>query len=346
MPVLKDDKILKGIKTGEIAPLYFFYGSETYMMKETVSLLAKKIVSPAFESFNLQVFQDENIELNAIQVAYEALPMMADYKCVIVKNWNVDKLSKQEMEAFLSMIDPPNPSTILVLYDTRQEIDPKKNAKYKKFVGAFEKKGVVTEFVLKDKVTLKKAITDRCQKASVQISADLCERLIEQSEAQYAVIVNEVDKLIAYAGAGGTISKESVDLLGISSVQNTAFDLSNAILKNQYGRAFSILDRLFSLRIEPILILGALSSSFISLYRIKAADKSGISSQEIISDFHYRSKYQVQKLSQDIHRFSMQQIRVCIASLEKADRLLKSSKLDNRVILEQMLGEMITAAGC
>ncbi len=77
---------------------------------------------------------------------------------------------------------------------------------------------------------------------------------------------------------------------------------------------------------------------------MKAAQLSGIGSDQVISDFHYRSKYQIQKLSQDVSRFSISQIRSCIASLEKADRLLKSSRLDNRIILEQMLGEMISAS--
>ncbi|MBS1474166.1 MAG: DNA polymerase III subunit delta [Massilimaliae sp.] len=344
MAVVKDDKLAKMIRAGELAPIYFFYGSEIHLMKEMVSLIIKKAVPPAFESFNLHLFQDDNTTVNGIQTVYDALPMMSEYKCVAVKNWNIDKLGKQDFDQLMNMLGRVNPSTVLVLYDTRQTVDPKKNAKYKKLSEAAAKVGIVTEFALKDKGSLKKAITARCQKAGVSISPELCERLIDQSGSQYAVILNEADKLIAYAGEGGIVTEESVELLGISSVQNTAFDLSNAILKNQYGRAFTILDRLFYLRVEPVMILGALAGSFVSLYRVKAAQMSGLGNDQVISDFHYRSKYQVQKLSQDVSRFSISQIRSCIASLEKADRLLKSSRLDNRIILEQMLGEMISAS--
>lgn len=344
MPLLTDDALNKSIKSGERYPFYFLYGEETQLLQNTLALLLKKTVTPGFESFNLQRFDGERVTLNDVQTAYEALPMMAECKCVTVNDWNLDKLNKGDFDAFMNLLTNENPSTVLVLFYTNAAIDVAKSAKFKKICAIIEKKGVVCAFGLKDKATLRKALTSRCKKAGLVLPPAVCDAIIDRCGTSYGVLLNEMDKLISYA-QDGEITMQAVELLCTESVQNTAFDLSNAVLQNNYARAFAILDRLFYLRMDPILMMGALNMSFIDLYRVKTAQTIGLSSDHVIADFHYRAKFRVTKLYKDVTRFSMEQIRHCICCLEKADRLLKSSKLDSRIILEQMLGEMSANRG-
>lgn len=340
MPIWKDDVLHKSIKQNEIYPMYLFYGTEIHLMQNMVSLLLRKTVSSGFESFNLQKFDGDTVSLNQLQTAYEALPMMAERKAVVVKDWNFERLSKNDFDGLLEMLKNPNPSTVLILYITSEAIDAKRGAKFKKLSDVAAKQGVVCEFALKDKQTLKKAIISRCNKAKVTITPAVCEKLIDLCGSRFSVLMNEVDKLIQYAD-GGEITAQSVKDLCIESVENTAFDLSNAILEGRYDRAFSILHRLFYLRVEPVMIMGALSMSFIDLYRIKTAQVIGLSSDDVIRDFQYRSKYRVTKLYRDVSKFSAEQIRGCLGSLEQADRLLKSSRMEPKTVMEQMLGEMV-----
>ena len=344
MPIYSDDQLRREIKARHIFPLYLLYGEEGHLLSQSVSLLLKKVVSPSFSEFNLQRFDGAVLTLNQLQTAYEALPMMAEYKAVVVKDWNLEKLSKNDFEQLCDMISDPNPSTVLMLCYSALEIDVKKSSKYKKVCAIIEKNGVVCDFAPKDKTTLKKAILDRCAKQQVVLSPAVCEKIIEQCGTSLTVLLNETDKLIYHAGTDGEITKEDVVKLCTPSIQNTAFDLSNAILQNQYGKAFVILDRLLYLRTEPLMILGALNMSFTDLYRMKAAQAARHSSEDVIRDFQYRAKFRITKLYRTVSQFSIDQIRGCIESLEKADRLMKSSKLDSRIILEQMLGEMIAAA--
>lgn len=341
MPVMEYNALLKQIKSRQWVPLYFLYGSETLLLQNAVKTLLKQAVEPAFESFNLQRFDGETLSFPDLETAYTALPMMAEYKCVAVKDWNLEKVGKQELGLLTEMLSDPNPSTILVLYYTKQELDVQKGSKFKKVREICEKKGVVCEFSVPDKGSLRKYLTSYCTKAKVTFPSEVCDYMVERCGAQLSVLVNETDKLIGYTGAGGTITREAVDALCIPSIQNTAFDLSNAILQGQYAKAFGVLDHLFSLRTEPVMILGAMNMSFIDLYRVKAAQTAGLSAADVVRDFKYRSQYRVTKLYKDVTRFSMEQIRGCLGCLEKADRLLKSSKMDSRLILEQMLGEMM-----
>lgn len=344
MPIFSDDQLRREIKAQHLFPLYFFYGEEEHLKNNLLSLLLKKVVSPSFAEFNLQRFDGSGMSLNQLQTAYEALPMMAEYKAVTVKDWNLEKLSKSDFDQFCDMISSPNPSTVLILFYSSLDIDIKKSSKYKKVCAIIEKNGVVCDFPVRDKTTLKKTILERCAKQQVTISPVICEKIIDQCGTSLSVLLQETDKLIYHAGKGGEITKEDVLLLCTPSIQNTAFDLSNAILQHQYSKAFVILDRLLYLRIDPLFILGALNMSFTDLYRMKAAQSVRRSSEDVINDFQYRAKFRITKLYRTVSQFSISQIRGCIKSLEKADRLLKSSKLDSRIVLEQMLGEMIAQA--
>ncbi len=344
MPIFSDDQLRREIKAQHIFPLYLFYGEESHLMSHAISLLLKKVVSPSFAEFNLQKFDGASFTFNQLQTAYEALPMMAEYKAVVVKDWNLEKLSKTDFDQLIAMISDPNPSTVLIFCYPSLEIDVKKSSKYKKVCAIIEKSGIVCDFALKDKTTLKKAVLDRCAKGQVTLSPAVCEKIIEQCGASLTTLLQETDKLIFHAGTGGEITREDVEKLCTPSIQNTAFDLSNAILQNQYGKAFVILDHLLYLRTEPLMILGALNMSFTDLYRMKAAQGARCTSDDVIKDFQYRAKFRITKLYRTVSQFSIGQIRGCIESLEKADRLLKSSKLDSRIVLEQMLGEMIAAA--
>lgn len=341
MPVFTDEQLHKSVRAGQILPLYFLYGEEAHLMQTVVDLLLKKVVVPGLEGFNLQQFDGTQMDFNQFQTAYEALPMMAEYKCVTVKDWNLEKLSKNDLEALTALLSDPNPNTVLILFSPSLSLDVKKSTKLKKICDIIGKNGAICNFGWKEKQSLKKMLSDRCARRNISISPTVCEKIIEVCGPSLSVLSNELDKLIFYVGENGEITKETVSLLCTESVQNTAFDLSNAILLRQYGKAFSILDNLFYLRVEPMMILGALNMSFLDLYRLKAAQISLKSTDEVAKDFHYRSKYRLTKLYQNVSQFSIEQIRGCIRSLEKTDRLLKSSRADSRILLEQMLGEMI-----
>lgn len=341
MPVMSDEALNKALKQNEIHPLYLLYGEEVHLLKNSLGILLKKAVDPTFQNFNFQKFDGEGLSLQQLQTAYEALPMMADKKCITVKNWTIDKLGKADFDSFLEMLSPPNLSAVLVLYYTNNSFDPKKNSKFKKIHEIISKQGICCEFGFKSKSALRKAIAARCGKANTPVSSAVCDYFIDRCGSNFSILLHEIDKLIAYAD-GSEITKEMVDLLSVESIQSTAFDLSDAILQNEYSQAFSILEHLFFLRIEPVMILGALNMSFIDLYRIKSAQNMGLNSDQVIADFHYRSRYRITKLYKKTSQFSVERIRRCIRSLEKADRLLKSSKMENRFILEQMLGEMLT----
>lgn len=116
MPFLEDAALFKQIKAGQLAPVYLLYGAEGYFVGSAVRQIEGKAVSPGMESFNLQRFDGAKADWNEIEDACEALPMMAERKCVTVKDADAEKLAKADLDRLMEMIASPNASTVLILY--------------------------------------------------------------------------------------------------------------------------------------------------------------------------------------------------------------------------------------
>ncbi len=344
---MNDTDLFKQIKQGTLHPVYLLYGQESYFVSACVDKIIEKAVPSGFESFNLNRFNGEKLSYIELEDAVSTLPMMAERKCVVVKDLDIDKLNKNDIDSLMEMVSNPNESTVLVLYSTGVEYDFKKSTKLKKLSEAIQKNGVVCDFALKDKATLKRALSDRAQKVYVELDMPIADLLIDRCSQSYSVLINEIDKLIAYVqGRGGDrleITKADIEACSIPSIDATSFDLARSILNKKYEQAFLLLDELFYQRMEALSILGALNMCFIDLYRAKCAMMNGCNTDAVLTDFGYPKNraFAVRNSFRDVQGYSIESIRRCLNALIDADCQIKSSKVQDRLILENMIGKMI-----
>ncbi|MEG1996021.1 MAG: DNA polymerase III subunit delta [Oscillospiraceae bacterium] len=346
MGYAEDSTLFKDIKQNNIKSQYLLFGADTYFVNKAAHDLMKKVVSGAMQSFNLQSFNTGNTTINELETAVDALPMMAEKKCVAVKDLDLEKLSKSDFDSLVYLVSNPNPTTVLIIFLTSLDIDPKKNSRFKKIADIISKNGEVCEFKFKDKITLKKTLCDLCAKREVTLSSTLCEYLINKVGFSFAVLKNEVLKLICYVGAKNEVTKKDIDEVCITSVDCSVFDLAKNILQNNFKRAFLTMDELFNQRQEPIAILGLLNLTFTDLYRAKCAKLCQKTQSDVTTDFDYKKnrEFAVANAFRDVNKYSAEHIRACILAIAHADKMLKSSKTDQKIVLEQMLGKMYMMA--
>ena len=150
-------------------------------------------------------------------------------------------------------------------------------------------------------------------------------------------MLNELDKLCAYA-AGREITREDVDAVCIKSVEATAFDMIKSLLRGNYADAYQMLDTLFAQKTEPVMIAGALISSYVDMYRAKAALASGERTEAVAQAFNYKGReFRLRYAAQDASRLTLEQLRECLDVLGEADESLKSTRADKRLVLEEAM---------
>ena len=342
MAVVNDTDFLKQLKSGNVSGAYYLYGPETAFTLAALKRIEKAVDTGAFDAFNRVRFDGAKLDMDALAEACEALPMMAPQKCVVIRDINADKLAADVLDRLIAVVNDLPDSTVLVICNTVEQVDPKKiPAKVKKLIEAFKKNGTVCEFARKDRTALKRALCERAAKQYINLEADTAEYMIDRCGSDYATLLHELEKLCAYV-KDREITRKDIDDCCIATVEASAFELAKCILSSNYDKALNLIDDLFSLRQEPVAILGALSMAFADLYRAKCAMNAGVSPEQTAVDFAYPKNrlFAVKNARRDAGRFTVAQIRGCVKALYRADLALKSSRTPPRLVLEQMLGEM------
>ena len=345
MPFLNDSEFAKSIRENEVAPIYFLYGKEVFLSEGYLKKLVEKVVPKGTESFNFRQFDGAELCISDIKTEVEALPLMAERKCVVLKNPNIEKMAKEDFEVLLETASDPNPSTVFIIYVSAYELDAKKNAKVKKLSETVAKNGVTVDFSPKTTSELVKIIKQRVNKAGSEIENSVANYLIERCGNSLEHLSIEIDKLTSYRHKGQITKKDIETVCGIS-LEASVFDLSKAMMQNNFNRAFEILDELFLSRQEPLVILGVLNMTFIDLYRAKTAMLSGKTAQDVRERYNYRGKeFRMKNAFRDAAKYSVKTLRECLEILSEADIKLKTTKNDGRIVVEQVLASILQKVG-
>lgn len=346
MPVISDTQLGKEIRSSQLNNCYFLYGKERFHVDKAVSAISRKIVPLKEEEYGVERF-DEKASVSDINAAMEAVSFFAHSKCVIVRDFPLASLSEEECSLLLDTIAESAPEAVLIFcyMDTQPDV---KNAKVKKVMDAFAKYGSVTCFAPKDNITQRRQVQEMCKKSGVSIDAAGADALVSRFHEDSYHLRSETEKMISYALAksedNAVITVKDVDLMCVDTIENTVFDLTDAILGGNHRRVFGLLERLFERQTEGLSITGALTTSFTDLYRARIALDASVAAKQTATDFAYPAKREfiVARSYARAERYSARQLRQCFAIIGETTGLLMGSKTDERLVIERMIGRMLS----
>lgn len=207
---------------------------------------------------------------------------------------------------------------------------------------AAEKYGASVEFKRREVGDLVKYLADFAEKRGVRCSLDCARYLTRVCGTDLNTLNNEMEKLCAFVQERGEITREDIDRVAVRTTDAVTFRLANALMAGEYDSAFAILDDLFYQREEPLAILAALSSAYTDLYRAKAAIESGVSIAQAAQDFEYRNmEFKLRNAAKSASRIKMSTIRRCLSCIYQTDVLMKSSRTEQRTLLEKLMAELL-----
>lgn len=345
MPFIDESALRKQMKSSEPSGVYYLFGQDIYSIEGYVNALINKAVGKTPSDFNLNKYEGKALPLSKLLDDIESLPVFADRKCVVINDLNADDLTKPDFDALKKqLIDTPD-TTVVIIYQTALEIDLKRGKKSSnniKLINALAKTSAnVCQLMTKTPQDLAKQIIRSAQKNNCSISFENARYLAELTLSNQMLLANEITKIFAYVGEG-EITEDIIDMLVAKQIDASSFALANAIVAKNASKAMETLDDLFYQRIEAVVILSALSMVYIDLYRAKSAAINGIDPAQVIEDYsYYARRFAVTNSFRDTRKMEIDQLRKSISILAKADSQLKSSRSDQRTILEKAITEML-----
>jgi DNA polymerase-3 subunit delta len=320
--------LIRSLKQGPILPLYLFYGEEEFLIQEAADLVIKRVVDPGTRDFNFNVLYCKDSSVSEITALAQTLPFMSEKRLMILKE--IDALKAVDIEELTRYLNDPSPSTCLVMVSNQGKYEKKS------LVAAVEARGAVTRFFpLLDREIIA-WIEAWARARGLSLQRDAAQYLSQAIGNDLQKIKNELEKVELYLKENKTITFEDMKAVVGDFREYSSFDLATALGQKNKEKAFLILSRLVQEGEQPVGLLGAIAWNFRRLVRAKAMEAAGMGYEEIKRKlsviFHQSALFQEQ-----MRRFSMEELQKAFDIMLSADRALKSSNLNGRLVLERMI---------
>ncbi|MEK6286834.1 MAG: DNA polymerase III subunit delta [Acidobacteriota bacterium] len=270
------EDLRREVEDGRIEPLYLFVGEEQYLQERALRLL-HDTVDETLRVFNLSAYSigadngtgTKTTAAMAFDTANQ-MPMMSTRRIVVVRDF--DRIKEDEQEMVLTYLKHPAPTTTVVF----QAVSPDKR---RKLTTALTKSCAVVTFDLLDEARAARWAEDRLKRNGCTIEPGALRLLLGLVGTRLNRLVNELDKLYAYAG-GGAITSAAVQELVPRAREHTSWELWDAINARDRKRAFKLMERLLD-DSDALPILGSLASLYRRLLTGKELIDRGASAQEV-----------------------------------------------------------------
>lgn len=342
MAATTEAQFKKDLSGSDFDTLYCICGTEKLLVSHYTSKLVEKTAGKEPSDFNFHKFTDD-FDVDELAVAIQVVPFVSEYNVVLIKDLDFADFSPTDGDRIVELLKSASGDTIIILsYPTKADL--KTHPKDRKLKDIFKKKGTLLELNKLTAQALQKKLVSWASKRNITLTPQLAAVIIEYSGTDLNLLKNELEKLCAYVGEGGEITRGDIDALTTRNLESSVFDLSKAVIAHDSTSAFRILDTLFYQREEPISILAVLSSAYVDMYRARIAVKCGYNSSDMAKWFNYKSEYRLRCAERDSKRTSTAVLRKSIDAIAETDIAMKSTSTNSRTQLELLIVKLLMTA--
>ena len=332
------ENLEKELNSNSLKSLYLLYGEELFLLENILKKI-KNIFGECIKGINYINIDDTNIselisDIETPAFGYEKKLLIVRNSGILKKegkrkNTELSNLREKISSYIKENIDIINDSVVLVIIE--EDIDNKQEL-YK----IFDKFGVVCNFEYQKPMQIQKRLKAICNAYHVDIDDSSLKYFIEVCGTNMQELINEIRKLIEYAGNGGKIEKVDIDKLCIKKLETIIFDLTDNLGKKETQKALQVLKNLIANK-EPIQkILITLYNHFKKLYITKLAVREN---KDLISSLNLKPNqtFLVNKYKTQANYFSGKELSKILQGLRDLDYNSKNGLIDLQVGLEAIL---------
>ena len=249
------------VKAGSVQGAYLFEGVEENIKAATLQSLRKAILPEGMEELNESVMDAPATD--AIIAACETLPFLADKRLVIVRE-HPALMGRADADERLIAYIPNVPESAVLVFLCRGKADARK-----KLYGAIKKAGGIVTFAALTDAELNAWIVKTFAGLGKTVSPQTASVLSFTVGSDTALLRREIEKLAALAGDRDTVTEEDVHAVATRSVECTVFEMVDAVVAGQQGKAFGLLRDMLTTGSDRLGILAMLLRQFRLMQHIK-----------------------------------------------------------------------------
>ncbi len=295
-------------------------GSNSYALQTEADRLVSGFLLECGD-MTLEKHDGEEVEFDRIRESLESLPFLSSKKMVVLRTPSVNKIFVDHAEKLLTAL--PETTDVII-------IEPKldRRLSYYKFL---RKNTEFKEFSELDESSLAAWLVSQAKEMKSSLSHNDATYLIERLGGNQQMLANELTKLAIY---DQTITRQTIDLLTVSTPQSTIFELLEAAFAGKTRLALKLYSEQRALKVEPQQIIAMLAWQLHILALIKAADTR---SSEDIAKNAKLNPYVVRKSQAIAYSLKFSELKQLIYEVMELDIRLKSQSIDADDALQTLL---------
>jgi len=348
------DQFLARMKKGVIAPAYLFLGTEAYGRDRCRQALVDAMLAPEDREAGLAQYDLRESALADVVEDARSLSLFAPKRVILVANaeWALPKQKASDeddedadtppsggTQSLDEYMKDPTPGIVLLFEAVRFDFEgeeKKRLDRIRKFYASVPEAVELRRYAIDD---ARIVAQDLAKQAGLSIDRTALDLLVEALGADVARIAIEIEKLRLY---GKPVGDEEIGTLVPEARATTIFALVNALGRRDRRRSLQILDTLTRDGEYLPLALAFLSTQF----RMALVSKeSGLRSAPQIQGHFTRLGVAVwgsraEQIYQTVGKFSKEQLELGLKLIFDADRDMRSTRPDDRIVMEKFIFEL------
>jgi DNA polymerase-3 subunit delta len=327
---MKPDEFIKAIEKGDIRPLYYLYGDESYLIEKSAKKLLSRLIPADMRDFNLNVYYGNECTGEEIVASAQTLPMFAEWRAVLVKN--SDKLPAAALDVLAAYVQDPSPSTCLVFQG--EKVDQRK-----KFFTEIKKSGDLVEFKRLYENQLLPFIRNEAAEHGKKFQPAAAEMLVCLSGNNLQELVSQIEKIVLFVGERDVVEMDDVKAVVSDTKVDSVFELANSLGEKNLDKALRNLHTLVHDGEAPLLILSMLGRHFRQLWRVRELAEKKTSAPEISKAVGVHP-YFLQGILRQSKNYRVNELKEIFEKFFTLDLALKSGSGKPSLLLEQLVMEI------
>lgn len=344
------NEVLAELGSENRKPVYFFCGEEEFFLDRLQEAVESLIRQPADKDFNFDLLYGRDTTPEHVLNIIRSFPMMADQRIVIIRDFlslNIDSYnltgSGGGLDEILPYLEQPNPTTLLVLFDTKK---PAANTKLGKVcqrskhvsLYAFEK---VPDYRLPDWII--EWVESRHDRKIEPAAAHM---LAQYVGGNLQLLSTEIDKVCTFVDIFDTITESHIKkIIGLYR-EYTAIELKDSLISRDLKGALFIAEQMLQHSKgntgEIIRSVGFFYNVFSNIWQIRRLASSGKTKKQVQEAMGISNNWYFNKLWQEASNYHLNEMPRVFEALLDADRAAKGfSTMDPATILLLMIKRII-----
>ena len=343
---MSPEQFLQRIRKSRPAPVYLFIGPELYQLGICRHALIERALPPEDRDHGLERRDLADTTLAAILDDVCSLSLFAANRVIWVSSAEAalprGRASAEESAEAAGLdeyVRHAAPGTVLVLESTRYDFEGEDRGKIERVQKFYSSIPEVVEFRPYTLEAARALAQDLSREAGLQMGLSEIGLLVDSLGADAGRIASEIEKLRLYAGADRKITAEDIARLVPNAQASNIFALVAALGRGDRKRSLASLDTLLREGEYLPLALTFLATQF---RLAMVAHEAGLrTAQQIQTHFTKQGiriwRDRAEQVGQTVAAFPGEKLGQAIESVFRADRALRDTRPDDRVVMEELV---------